>query len=191
MGKNIKNLTSVLLKLLISSGVLYLVIKKAGLQSLSEHLKRVNLYYFFFGSFLYVLSIYVSSIRWKKLLWNQTDISVGYLFKVYITGSFFSTVLPGIIGGDALRIYYLHKKGINLSEAAGSTFLDRYTGYMGLLATALVGTVLGSVHWKVTGIILFLTVVFFLATVVVLRFRFGRRLLKLEGFYNYFREFFN
>ncbi len=190
MEKRVKKFLLFIVKLLVSATALYLVIKKAGLESLGVYLRNLNPYYFFLASFLYFLSIYISSIRWRVLLWDVDEIGVNYLFGLYITGSFFSTILPGLIGGDALRIYYLHRLGVNLSEAAGSTFLDRYTGYIGLIITAIFGGLLADVKWQVMAALLGLVVLLVFGSWTLLRFRFGRRLLRLENFYNYFADFF-
>jgi len=190
LEKKVKKLFLFVLKLAVSGTALFLVIKKAGLQSLGLYLKRIRADYFFFASLLYVVSIYVSSLRWKVLLWKRRSVYTRYLFVLYLTGSFFSTILPGLIGGDALRIYYLYRKDIALSEAAGSVFLDRYTGYIGLLLTALIAMFFADLKKEIVLILLALILAFVIISWWLLRYRLGSRLLRLENFYDYFSEFF-
>jgi len=45
---------------------------------------------------------------------------------VFFIGSFFNTFLPGLVGGDAIKAFYLYKhSGISLA----SVFMDRYIGF--------------------------------------------------------------
>lgn len=63
---------------------------------------------------LYILSIYLSSIRWRLLL--PEGHKTGRLFSLYLIGSFFNHILPGIIGGDAVKAYYLSNELKNSNE---------------------------------------------------------------------------
>ena len=55
----------------------------------------------------------LSTLRWKLLL--PEKFKFRKLFSLYMMGSFFGTFLPGIIGGDAVRAYYLNKDAKKIS----------------------------------------------------------------------------
>ena len=49
-------------------------------------------------------------------------------------GAFFNTFLPGIIGGDAVKGFYLYKATGKVGLALASVFMDRYLGFVVLIA---------------------------------------------------------
>ena len=51
--------------------------------------------------------------------------------------SFGSQVLPGLVGGDAIRVFRCYQSGISLSEGTGAVLADRLFGLFALLAIAL------------------------------------------------------
>jgi hypothetical protein len=81
-----------------------------------------------------MLGIFISTKRWSLFLPGALKYS--RLLSLYFMGAFFNTFLPGLVGGDAVKAYYLYrdtgKGGISLA----SVFMDRY---MGLTAMALIG----------------------------------------------------
>jgi len=96
----------VTLKILVSAGLLYAVISKTGIDKVSTLLRGINVFYFLAACVTYILSIYLSSIRWQFFL--PEGFRLKRLFSLYLIGSFFNNILPGIIGGDAVKAYYLN-----------------------------------------------------------------------------------
>lgn len=116
-----------------------------------EYLRELNLLIFILAAGIYILSIYISSIRWSLFLKQRLGLKT--LFSIYMIGSFFNICLPSIISGDGVRLYYLTKElkksdylKVSLDEesnahkisivATASIFLDRY---MGLSALMIIG----------------------------------------------------
>ncbi|MFM7468712.1 MAG: YbhN family protein [Vampirovibrionales bacterium] len=60
---------------------------------------------------LYLISQWFSAWRWKRLATmvgvEDTSLSVFYLFKTYLWGTFFNLCLPGAVGGDLVRVWRL------------------------------------------------------------------------------------
>ncbi len=123
-------------------------------------------------------------------------------------GSFFNTYMPGIIGGDAVKAYYLnkelHSEGSTLKEqnqdevppslvvAIASVFMDRYVGLSALLAIAIIAFPFGigyleraSVHWPVVWIVPAATSVFIGSSFLIFKFRIGVQLRFLFRTYQY------
>lgn len=194
MGKKRNKIIFFILKAAVSLIALYLVLKKAGLRDVVSLLKEIKLHYFLLATFFYVSSVFVSSIRWH-LLASVKKKSMGVVrhFFLYMIGAFFNNLLPGVIGGDTVRIYYLYKETSDASTAFGSTFLDRYTGYAGLLLVGLFATILGYNMIKETYIVWLIPALagaFVLGSLIIFSLRVGRRFSLIGGFYDYFLSFF-
>ncbi len=194
MGKKRNKIVFFVLKATVSFLALYLVLKKAGLRDVVSLLQEIKVHYFILASLLYVSSVFISSIRWH-LLASVKKKSMGVVrhFFLYMIGAFFNNLLPGVIGGDTMRIYYLYRETSDASTAFGSTFLDRYTGYAGLLLVGLFATLLGYNMIKETYIIWLipaLAVAFVIGSLLVFSLRVGRRFSLIGGFYDYFLSFF-
>ncbi|MGC8938567.1 MAG: lysylphosphatidylglycerol synthase transmembrane domain-containing protein, partial [Thermodesulfovibrio sp.] len=67
-----------------------------------------------------------------KIFLPQQHLKVSELFSLYLIGSFFNNVLPGIIGGDLIKIFMIKEKA-GLKKALASVFMERYTGLFALL----------------------------------------------------------
>jgi uncharacterized protein (TIRG00374 family) len=67
------------------------------------------------------------------------------ILSFYYLGMYFNFFLPTAIGGDAVRVYYLHKEEKRLSDSTASVFLDRDLGMAALLVIAtLVSSLAGT-----------------------------------------------
>lgn len=84
---------------------------------------------------MFVLMIILSAHRWH-LLNSAQNINLGFFRTIAPTylGIAFNNLLPGAIGGDFVRTYYLFKKAPQKkSTALISIFLDRMSGFLGLV----------------------------------------------------------
>ncbi len=127
MKQNIKFFIRLTVTLIL---VLYLF-KKIDFSHVLNSFSLINPVVFFFASFLYIISSYISTLRWKIFLPYQ-NLSISKLFSFYLIGAFFNNVLPGIIGGDVVKIFMIKDK-TGLKQALASVFMERYTGLAALL----------------------------------------------------------
>lgn len=104
-------------------------------------------------------------------------------------GSFFNTILPGIIGGDAVKAYYLYRETGNPGISMASVFMDRYIGFISIMLIALMALPFGFFYIKDTeleylfpGIIL----AFIAGSFVFFRLRIGERFKFFREFYSFF-----
>ncbi len=184
------------LKSLVSISVLTLIVSKIGLDSIVNTLRNLNPFYFIMASLLYIGSIYASSIRWRVLLKVEgiENMGINRLFSLYLIGSFFNNLLPGIIGGDSVRIYYLYKDIQKGSSSLGSVLADRYTGFVALLLLGLLALSIKFREIEGTGVeylLLIITCLFVVGSILFFRFRIGDRFGTLRGFYDYFHRLFH
>jgi len=108
-----------------------MVFSRADMEHTFSIMKSIGPFHFFSAVFLYIFAQLISSVRWKLLL--PENFTIKKLFSIYMIGAFFGSFMPGIIGGDAVRAYYLNKKAKKMSLTLASIFMDRYLGYLSLM----------------------------------------------------------
>ncbi len=87
--------------------------------------------------FLSVLNFWFISLRWKSILMARAEMNLPSLgiFKITWIGQFFSSVLPGSVSGDLVKIIYLQKLNPSFSKKFlfASILIDRLMGLSGLI----------------------------------------------------------
>lgn len=174
-------------KLLVSSGLLYFVISKTGADKVIASLRGIDPLAFLLAVSLYIFAIYLSSVRWRLLLHEGFELRK--LFSLYFIGSFFNHLLPGIIGGDAVKAYYLYKDTGKGAPAIASVFMDRYIGFTALMFVGLAAFPFGLRYFRgsyIEWILPLMVFLFLLGSFVIFGLNVGRRIRLLSGFYDYF-----
>lgn len=93
----------------------------------------LGLAFLFFG-----VIVILGAARWRLVLQSlAVSLPVGTILKLFLVGAFFNQTLPSSIGGDATRVFYLWRTGINPQTATISVLLDRI---IGLIIVVLVAT---------------------------------------------------
>ena len=176
-----------ILKLLVSAGSLYIIFSKTDIGEMAFMMRKIGLFYFLLASFIYILSLLVSTARWKLLL--PGEFTFKRLFSLYLIGSFFSSFLPGVIGGDVVKAYYLNKDAKKLSLTLASIFMDRYLGYVSLMVIGIAAFPFalrffgGTVYrWVMPAIF----VSFVIASFLFFGLKIGKRFKTVSEFYDYF-----
>ena len=182
-----KKVLILILKLAVSSFSFYLISRKADMAQVGYILKSIGLFTFLSASALYILSQVFSTLRWQLLLPDKYPLK--RLFSLYMIGAFFSSFLPGVVGGDAVRAYYLNKDAKKLSVTLAAVFMDRYLGFVTLMLIGMAAfpfslDVFGdSPHrWLMPGFFFS----FVAGSVVFFGLRLGRRFLFMTDIYEYF-----
>jgi uncharacterized membrane protein YbhN (UPF0104 family) len=175
------------LKLLVSALSLYLVFLKVDLYQIVEMLRKIGLAAFLLASLLYIMSICGAAWRWKLLLPER--FTFRKLFSLYMIGSFFSSFLPGVIGGDVVKAYYLNKDAKKLSLTLASVFMDRYLGYVSLMIIGMAAYPFSlrffgeSIYkWVMPSI----CVAFVIGSFLFFGLKLGKRFKTVSEFYEYF-----
>jgi glycosyltransferase 2 family protein len=175
------------IKLCVSSALLYFLFDRTGLAQILRTLSSINIIAFMAAIVLYVFAQVVSTLRWKLLL--PAEIEVKKLFSLYMIGAFFNSFLPGIIGGDAIKGFYLYKTTGKVGLALASVFMDRYLGLVVLIAICAVAFPFGyqylhgsNIEWILLSVILS----FVLGSFLFFGLRIGQRIKHLADLYHYF-----
>ena len=96
-------------------------------------------------AFALLLSGFVpAALRWTGLL---QALGVGYgrvaAYRAYLTGAFYGLAMPGVIGGDAARVWFcLRETQAPLTLVAGTVLAERVLGVVALLSILSVGVYL-------------------------------------------------
>lgn len=118
--------------------LIYLVVRKVGVENLLETLSHTDLRFMAISIILTPVLLLVSVIKWQILLKSQgVFVSVWRLFLLYLVGRFFSQFLPSNVGGDVVRAYELKSDTNDLAGAAASVFMERFTGFVTLVLMTL------------------------------------------------------
>jgi uncharacterized membrane protein YbhN (UPF0104 family) len=134
--KIIKNI----LKLVVGVGLIYWLYSKGSFKS--EHLINAinNPLSFLLAFFLLCSQIIIASWRWNKILSFRMKSMLSFSKALGITwiGIFFSTVLPGAVTGDIIKINYIKQDDHNVSKRYMyfSILFDRIIGLSGLVGLA-------------------------------------------------------
>jgi len=142
----IKNILAVLLRISISIILLVILFKlnKIDMHTLINDVKGADKWLLAVG-FLTFFFIYVLGfLRWQMLL-KATEIVIPLkkLISSFCGGIFFSIFLPSTIGGDLVRTADLAGHTKKTKEVIASVFLDRLSGYTGLVFVILPAILLG------------------------------------------------
>ena len=148
MNKIFEKTLSIFLRIGISIILLVILFhsKEIDIHSLLDHIRSANkpllLLVFSFTFLNYILCFF----RWNMLL-KAADIHlpIKRVIMSFCGGIFFSLFLPSSIGGDFARSIDLAKHTQKTKEVIATVFMDRLSGYVGLVIIALFSLFLG---WK-------------------------------------------
>lgn len=209
-----KKIAILIIKLFISVLLLYFFISKIGTKTIIDNVKLLSPIAFIAAVFMYIVATYLSSLRWNLLI--PYNMKTKRLFSLYMIGSFFNTYMPGIVGGDAIKAYYLSRELQNImtdckgqnkecsadsilqpaisiphsTVAVASVFMDRYIGFSALLCISIIAFPFGYNYLEGTPVKWLMPIVlgvFILGSVIIFKFRIGERFKFLLRVYEYFR----
>jgi uncharacterized protein (TIRG00374 family) len=199
INKTIKKIAILIAKLSVSTVFFYFLLSKIGIQTIINNIRMLSPGAFIAAVGIYIAATYLSSRRWNLLI--PQDMKTKRLFSLYMIGSFFNTYMPGIIGGDAVKAYYLskvlkennstsHTPYSSLSIAIASVFMDRYIGFSALLAISIIAFPFGFKYLEVTHVkwvMPMVLVAFISGSIIVFKFRLGERVKFISRIYEYFQ----
>jgi uncharacterized membrane protein YbhN (UPF0104 family) len=164
------------LKILFAASLIYWLVSSGKLDfELLKRLKEHPLSVFIAGS-LSILNFIIISIRWKTILSARSNVTLPILgvFKITWIGQFFSSVLPGSVSGDLVKMLYVQKFDSSFSKkfVLASILIDRVMGLCGLILLVGVSSLLfgAKISENSPAMIPLLNVNYFLMLAVVVSF---------------------
>jgi len=107
-------------------------------ENLAKIFLRLNLWIFAATLGIFVAAQLIIVLRWWLLLRSQSALmNFWTLVKLHFLGLFYNNFMPGSVGGDLLRAWYVTKHTDKRFKAALSVFVDRVIGLLGTLIIAV------------------------------------------------------
>ncbi|HJP62309.1 MAG TPA: lysylphosphatidylglycerol synthase transmembrane domain-containing protein [Mucilaginibacter sp.] len=104
------NVTKLILKLAVTSALLYYVFSKQPIGEIKDRLFHANYWWMFAALVMYFFSMVASAWRLMSFFKSiSLKLDTRFNFRLYLLGIFYNLLLPGGIGGDGYKIYLLHK----------------------------------------------------------------------------------
>lgn len=181
-----KKILSFTLKFLISGGLLLYLFQFSDIVDVSgvvSTLKHTKLPLFVIAFFVYLNVIFISTQRWSLFL--HEPVKYTRLLSLHFIGSFFNTFLPGLVGGDAVKAFYLYKDIGKGSHSVISVFIDRYMGFSAMIFIGFIAFIGGFFYIKGTEIVWIVPVLcggFILVSLVLWKLNWGK-IKFLNSFY--------
>lgn len=123
-----------ILKISITIGALAWVFSKISIQDLQEAFAKCNPWYLLLALLCYILSQLIASSRLNSFLKViGIKVSERHNLRLYQLGLLYNFFLPGGIGGDGYKIYFLRKNHeIKGRKILAAVFFDRLSGLWAL-----------------------------------------------------------
>lgn len=193
-------------KIVFSLALLGYLLTKVEWRNIGQAMSVLNPIAFLISGGFLVLAIVLSAQRWR--LFIPYPVRTRRIISFCFIGAFFNICLPGIVGGDIIKAYYLSRdlKGnrervagdppvANESElytvnsaSVGSVLMDHCMGLAILLVVVFVVYPWGFAYLKDTPaqwIIPAFLIAFPLVFIMFLKFKVGKKFLPIQRFHNY------
>ncbi|MBI3447171.1 MAG: flippase-like domain-containing protein, partial [Magnetospirillum sp.] len=122
------------LKGVLSVGLIWFVFGKVDLASAWAQAKTLDPMMLVATLVLGVIQVLVGAFRWWIVLRAlKAAFTATQAFIVYYIGVFFAIVLPGAVGGDAVRMWKARRSGLSLAASVNSVMLERIATVLGLV----------------------------------------------------------
>ncbi|MGI9526694.1 MAG: lysylphosphatidylglycerol synthase transmembrane domain-containing protein [Weeksellaceae bacterium] len=130
MKKNWRKNLFTTLKILISLGLLYFVFSKIDWNMLLFEWKAANKWFLILAFISFVISQVFSVLR-VDLFFKKAGVHLSFWSnaRLYLLGMFYNFFIPGGVGGDAYKVYALHKEfNQPVKTLTSAVFFDRLIG---------------------------------------------------------------
>jgi uncharacterized membrane protein YbhN (UPF0104 family) len=136
------DITKTLLKIAVTSILLYFVFKKVPFADVKYRLIHANYWWMLAALISFFISIIISSSRLLSFFKSiNLQLSAQFNFRLFLLGLFYNFLLPGGIGGDGYKIYLLNKTyKLPAKKVFWAIMFDRLSGLwaMGFIIVGLI-----------------------------------------------------
>lgn len=131
----LKNQLKTALKLLLTGLALYLVFRKIDTAQLLELSQAIHWLWLIPAALLFILSKVATAIRLNRYFENiGIQLSELQNWRLYLIGMFYNLFLPGGIGGDGYKVYFLNKAfKTPVKKLLQAALLDRLGGLVAIV----------------------------------------------------------
>ena len=144
MFKSKKNTFLFILKVAVSSILIWYLLNNTDLSAIYLSLKTANPWWIFFAFVTLNIGKLLTGYRWQILLQAQEiHIHLRSLVASVYVGQFFNSILPSTVGGDAYRAYDTATESKQTTKSIISLIADRLIGVFALALLAVVALFVG------------------------------------------------
>jgi hypothetical protein len=121
-------------ELAVTGGLVWYLLREVDLDESGEHLAGFDAGLGIVALLVVALLFLIAALRWRiyaRAL--NISLNVGTAFRLYLIGQFFGQILPAGVGGDAVRVWLLARRGVAVGPGASSVVLERLTGLIGIV----------------------------------------------------------
>lgn len=138
MNQKVKNISLQLCKILFSAGLVYWLVN-SGKLNFKELKPLLNASAILSGLACTGLALALATERWRRFMIAQgIRLDFWITFKLTLIGNFFNFAMPGGVGGDLVKGYYIVRTAPNAKlKAAVTVLMDRLIGLFVMLLMAL------------------------------------------------------
>jgi uncharacterized protein (TIRG00374 family) len=131
---SVKRLFLIAAKLAVTGVLVWYLLREVDLQKSGQHLAGFEAGWGVLALLVVALLFLVAALRWH-IYARALNISlgIGVAFRLYLIGLFFGQILPAGVGGDAVRVWLLTRRGVAVGPGVSSVVLERLTGLLGIL----------------------------------------------------------
>jgi uncharacterized membrane protein YbhN (UPF0104 family) len=128
-------------KALLSIAILLAIARSVDFDQALAAVRRLGLFEVVAATLLLAASVLVVAPRWGAIIAaDNLLMPVQRLVLPVYAGFFINQALPTAIGGDAYRVWAVHREGVPVLRAVASVLVDRIMGIAGALALFALGS---------------------------------------------------
>ena len=178
MQKRSKSILSFVVKLLLTILAFYLTFRNLDAGEVAEVFAKINYVYLSVALVLFFIAKYIEAFR-QNIYYKDVAIQLSNLenFKLYLLGMFYNLFLPGGIGGDAYKVYWIKNKStVDLREIVRATLVNRINGLFVLITILTASVFLISLDFPYKNYVPGLTILWVLGFYIFIRIFFKKHL---------------
>ncbi len=140
----VKKVMTIVLRISISVALLIFLFRRIDEKTLFKLIRNSDKPLLFYAAFTFFLMYPLALFRWNMLLKAaKIKLPLKRVIMSFSGGIFFNVFLPSTIGGDFMRSMDLGKHTQKTKEVIATVFLDRLSGYAGLVFLDVLALLLG------------------------------------------------
>jgi glycosyltransferase 2 family protein len=125
-------------RILVATGAILWVFRGQDWEELAAVFRRLSPWSFVLSLAVFAVAQVIIGLRWWLLLRAQSiHIQVQAAVRLYFLGLFYNNVMPGSVGGDLLKAWYVTKHTDRKIAGVLSVFVDRVIGLTALILMAI------------------------------------------------------
>ena len=119
------DIKKIIIGIIVGIILIFIWINLINTSEVLNYLKKLELIYVLISSFLYLLSYFVRSLRWREILKPVCNLKIKKTYLLWMAGNFLNYIIP-IRAGEFAKSYFIKRtEGIPISKSLPSVFIDK------------------------------------------------------------------